>query len=78
MINIRSSYIMSQLADSGFMLLATGLAVYTEYFLLAAIFAAKATLSIYLMTTQYYRNRRMRFQLVEHLHRADVSAKTKR
>ena len=78
MINIRSNYMMSELANMGFMVLATGLAIYTGYFLLASIFGAKVVLSLYLMTTQYHRNRRMRFQLVEHLYRADVNTKTKR
>ena len=75
---IRSSYMMSQFADMVFMSLATGLAIYTGYFLLTAVFTAKVMLSLYLMISQYRRNRRLRLQLVEHLYHADVSTKTKR
>ena len=74
----RSNTILSQLTDIGFMLLAMGLAIFTDYLLLASIFGAKALVTLIFAASDYRRNRRLRFQLMEHLHQADVHAKIKR
>ena len=78
MIGLDSEYVLPRVIDAAFMIAAAGLASNTGYTLLASIFGAKALLSIILATSSYRRHRKMRFQLQEHLHQADVETRDKR
>lgn len=78
MLGLDSEYVIPRVIDAGFMLAAAALATTTGYPLLASIFGAKALLSIILATSSFRRHRKMRFQLQEHLHQADVETRDKR
>jgi len=75
MLTFRHGYMMGRLADSGFMLLGLGLALYTNYYLIASLFGAKALLNIVNVIASYRRHRKLRMQLTEHLYRSDVHIK---
>lgn len=77
MVNIKSDYLLTHLIDAGFMLLACGLAVYTRHPVLASLFGAKALLDLWIAISNYRRNKKMRFQLVEHLYSSDVETRDK-
>jgi len=78
MLGLDSEYVLPRIIDAAFMIGAAGLAVQTGYPVLASIFGAKASLSVLLATSSYRRHRKMRFQLQEHLHQADVETRDKR
>lgn len=78
MLGLDSEYVLPRIIDASFMIGAAGLAVETSHPVLASIFGAKALLSILLATSNYRRHRKMRFQLQEHLHQADVQTRDKR
>jgi len=74
----RTNYFAATLAELTFMGAATGLALYTGFIILAAMFGAKAGVSIISLVLNYRREKRIRRQLIEHLYNADVYVRLKR
>ena len=72
MLNFGTDWMLSRISDIVFMVMATLLSIFTGYLILAALFGAKALLSVINLITIYRRNQKLRFQLVEHLYRDDI------